>query len=76
MVTACVNRFRRYKILHSVQGTFVCCVWISEQTAIISLDIIHRLVFFYNREEMYLLRGTKWIFKYPVNISPYNFGSV
>jgi hypothetical protein len=53
MVTACVNRFKGYKIVHSAHGTFVCCVWVSKQTAIISLDIIDRMVF-YNREEMNL----------------------
>jgi hypothetical protein len=69
MVTACVGRFKRYKILHSAHGTFVCCVWVSKQAAIISLDITDRMVF-YNQEEIYLLRGTNWIFKYnSVNIS-------
>ena len=69
MVTACVNRFKGYEIVHSAHGTFVCCVWVSKQTAIISLDIIDRMVF-YNREEMCLLRGTNWIFKYnSINIS-------
>ena len=43
---------------HSV---FMCSVWISEQTEIISL---YRINCFYNRERVCLLRGTKWVFKY------------
>jgi hypothetical protein len=39
----------------------MCAVWISEQTAIISLYSINWLVFF-NREWVYLLRGTSWVF--------------
>jgi hypothetical protein len=39
---------------------FVCFVWISEQTAIISLYSINRLVFI--TETGCLLRGTDWVF--------------
>jgi len=72
MVTACVSSFKPYQIVHSAHGRFVCFVWVSKQTAIISLEIIERMAFFfYNRDEMYLLRGTNWIFKCnSVNISP------
>jgi hypothetical protein len=42
---------------HSV---FVCFVWIWKQTAIISLYII-KLIGFYNRDGVCLLRGTIWI---------------
>ena len=45
---------------HSV---FICFVWISEQTAIISLCSIKWLVFS-NIEGMCLLRGTNWMFRY------------
>ena len=62
MVTPCVNRFKRYKIVHSAHGRFVCFVWVSKQTAIIFLEIIDRMTF-YNRDEMYFLRCTNWIFK-------------
>jgi hypothetical protein len=37
----------------------ICFVWISEQTAIISLYSIN---WFYNRDGKRLLRGTDWIF--------------
>jgi len=37
-------------------------VWISEQTAIISLCSINRLFFFLNREGVCLLRGTDRVF--------------
>jgi len=40
----------------------MCFVWISEQTAIISLYNINWLVFVTQTE--YLLRGTDWGFKY------------
>jgi len=39
----------------------MCFVWISEQTAIISLYSINWLVF-YNRDVVCLLRGTDWVF--------------
>jgi len=38
----------------------MCFVWIWEQTAIISLYSI-KLTGFYNRNGVYLLRGTDWI---------------
>ena len=41
----------------------MCFVWISEQTAIISLYNINWLVF-YNPDGVCLLRGTDWVFKY------------
>jgi len=44
---------------HSV---FMCFVWISEQTAIISLHSINWLVCI--TEMVCLLRGTDWVFKY------------
>ena len=42
---------------------FMCFVWISEQTAIISLHNINWPVF-YNTDAVCSLRGTDWIFKY------------
>ena len=39
----------------------MCFVWISEQTAIISLYNINLTVF--KTEAECLLRGTKWVFK-------------
>jgi hypothetical protein len=39
----------------------MCFVWISEQTAIISL--YDKLIGFYNRDGECLLRGTDWVFK-------------
>jgi hypothetical protein len=41
---------------------FMCFVWISEKTAIISLYSINWLVFITETE--CLLRGTEWVFKY------------
>ena len=43
-------------------AVFVCFVWISEQTAIISLYSINWLVCV--TEEECLLRGTDWVFIY------------
>jgi hypothetical protein len=49
----------------------MCFVWISEQTAIISLYSINWVVFITETE--CLLRGTDWVFKYNVRqISPLN----
>jgi hypothetical protein len=45
------------------QSIFMCFVWISKQTAIISLYSINWLVFC-NRDGVCLLRGTDWIFIY------------
>jgi hypothetical protein len=42
----------------------MCFVWISEQTAIISLYSINWLVFITETE--CLLRGADWIFNYPL----------
>jgi len=44
------------------QSVFLCFVWISEQTAIISLYNINWLVFI--TETVCLLRGTDWVVKY------------
>ena len=52
---------------HSV---FMCFVWIWEQTAIISLYIINRLVFI--TETSCLLRGTDWIFIYNPTFCPHS----
>ena len=52
-------------VLHSTfcpHSAFMCFVWISEQTAIISLYSINWLVGFYNWDGVCLLRGTSWIF--------------
>jgi hypothetical protein len=46
---------------HSV---FMCFVWISEQTAIISLYSINWLTGFYNIDRVCLLQGMDWVFKY------------
>jgi hypothetical protein len=53
----------RSTILLSPHTVFKCFVWISEQTALISLFNI-KLVRCYNRAEKCLLRGTDWMFKY------------
>ena len=50
---------------HSV---FMCFVWISEQTAIISLYSINWLVFITETE--CLLRGTDWVFVYNSTLCP------
>ena len=43
-------------------STFMCFVWISERTAIVSLYSINLSVC-YNRGREYLQRGTAWVFK-------------
>jgi hypothetical protein len=47
----------------AVRSVFMCFVWISEQTAIISLYNINWLGF-YIWDRVCLLRGTMWIVKY------------
>jgi len=44
-------------------SVFMCFVWISEQTAIISLYNINWLVGFYNWDGVCLLRGTFYILR-------------
>jgi len=55
--------YRQFNIHQFYALLFMCCVWIWEQTAIISPYSINWLVF-YNREGVCLLRGTDWIFNY------------
>ena len=49
----------------------MCFVWISEQTAIISLYSINRLVFI-NLDGVCLLRGTDWVFIYNSTLCPHS----
>jgi len=60
-VTIRTTRFNIHKFYVLIHSVFVCFVWISEQTAFISLYSISRLVFITERK--CLLRGTDWIFK-------------
>jgi len=43
-------------------SVFMCFVWLSEQTAIISLYNINRLFFFYNRDRMFTARYGQTIY--------------
>jgi hypothetical protein len=62
-VTLCTTRFNIHKFyVLPTPSVFMCFVWISEKTAIISLYNI-TLTGFYNRDEKRLLRGTDWVFK-------------
>jgi len=58
VITLCrpTSRFNIHKFY-----AFICFVWISGQTAIISLYSINWLVF-YNWDGVCLVRGTDWIF--------------
>jgi hypothetical protein len=56
VVTLCTVRFNIQEILCSAHTLFMCFVWFSEQTAIISLYSINWLVF--TTETVCLLRGT------------------
>ena len=49
------------EILCSAHNAFTCFAWISEQTAIISLNSVNLSVFIAKAE--CLLRGTNWVFK-------------
>jgi len=53
MVTVCTTRFYNSAILRSAHNVYLCLVWISEQTAIISLNIINCLVFITETECVY-----------------------
>jgi hypothetical protein len=53
-----------------LQSEFLCLIWISEQTAIISQNSINQLDIFYRGE--CLLRGTKRIFKYNSDMREWN----
>ena len=57
------HQFNTHILRSAHTAVFMCFVWISEQTAIISLYNINWL-FFYNRDAVCLLRGTDWIFIY------------
>jgi len=50
-------------------NVFICFVWISEQTANISIYSINRLVFI--TETKCLLRGTDWVFIYNSTFCPH-----
>ena len=60
-----------YIILRSARTVYLCvlCVWIWEQTAIISLYSINWLVFITETE--CLLRGTDWVFIYNSTFCPH-----
>jgi len=51
------QQFQHSQILHGALTSFMCFVWISEQTATITLYSINRLVL-YNGGGECLLRGT------------------
>ena len=60
MVTICITSLTFNNSTFCPQSVFMCFVWISEQTAIISLYNINWLV--YITETECLLRGTDWVF--------------
>ena len=62
MVVICTDSLTFNNSTFYPHSVFMCFVWISEQTAIISLYSINWLVFITETE--CLLRGTDWIFKY------------
>jgi len=62
VVTICTTSFIFSNSTFCPHSVFMCCVWISEQTAIISLYSINRLVCITETE--CLLRGTDWVFIY------------
>jgi len=63
VVTICTTSWTFNSSTFSPHSVFVCFVWLSEQTAIISLYNINWLVF-YNPDGVFLLRGTDWVFKW------------
>ena len=65
------HQMKHREILCSAQNAFMCFVWISEQTAIISLYSINLSVF--KKEAECLLRGTKWVFKSDDTVSYITF---
>jgi len=62
MVTICTTSLTFNNSTFCPHTVFMCFVWISEQTAIISLHNINRLVFI--AQTLYLLSGTDWVFMY------------
>jgi hypothetical protein len=61
VVTICTASLTFINSTFSPHSVFVCFVWISEQTAIISLYSINWLVVITETE--CLLRGTEWVFR-------------
>ena len=59
VVTVCTTSLTFTNPTFCPHSVFMCFVWISEKTAIISLYTINWLVF-YNRDAVCLLRGTGW----------------
>ena len=62
VVTICTTSLTFNNSTFCPHSVFMCFVWISEQTAIISLYIINWLV--YITETVCLLRGTDWVISY------------
>jgi hypothetical protein len=62
LVTLCAARFKIHRLYVLPTQCIYVFVWISEQTAIISLYNNKWLVFKYNRDGMCLLRGANFNF--------------
>jgi hypothetical protein len=68
MVTICTTSLT-FTILRSAHtAVFICFLWISDQTAIISLYSVNWVVFI--TDGVCLLRGTDWILTYDSGILP------
>ena len=63
VVTICTASLTSNNSTFCPHSVFMCFVWISEQTAIISLYNINWLVCTYNLYEKCLQRGMDWVFK-------------
>ena len=64
MVIICTTSLTFTNSTFCPHSVFMCIVWISKQTAIISLYSINWLDFITERERVCLLRLTDWTFKY------------
>ena len=69
VVTICTTSLTFTNYTFWPHSVFMCFVWISEQTAIISLYTINWLVFITETE--CLLRGTDWVFIYNCMFCPH-----
>ena len=70
MVTSYTTKSNIKNCTFCPHSVFMCFVWISEQTTIFPIQ--HKLTGFYNRDEVCILRGTDWIFKYNSTFSPHS----
>ena len=60
LVTSCYNRFNIQQF-YTLPTLYVICIYLRTHSELCHLH--HKLIGFYNLDEMCLLRGTNWVLK-------------